>query len=193
MIELPNLSLAERVRRNETSLTDSYPSDISQERWDQITFDLEVDPKKYFPSLNLHPNLDKILQSSEDLYELFNSKALDDIDTILANLFSFFDLRLSDLEKALKIVGSNRVRVLSAHGRDSVYWLRKRWFYYENNRKVELVQDWIDRHSQRENYGALVISSCNPGDRVPRFRGVPIFYFKGTGCGLDGKGYVVSE
>jgi hypothetical protein len=182
MFEITGINLAGTVKNKGTFKSLSYPSDISSERWKEIFFDVDISPEVAFKE---YLEYGRPVNARYDLCLMDHLLIRDELDLTLANIFIHDYLRLSSLDETLKNSGLNNARVLSAHGQDYCNGSGKEWYYQELDELIEPVQKWIDRYSNK-NYGALIVSCCNPGNRTPKFRGTPVYYFKGLGCDGDG-------
>jgi len=178
MFEVTGINLADDIKQLRTSRTLSYPSDITLARWGELVFDLNLSAEIVFRDRKIARH---ILENPNEAQPQVNHGASSQIDIVLSNLFFHDYLQLKSLDEKLREYKSNRVRVLSAHGGDEGIIFR-RWYYHEMDEPIEPVQKWIDRYSNDKLYGALIIGCCNHGKRNPKFRGVPIYYFKGAGC-----------
>jgi hypothetical protein len=183
MIEIKGINIAESVRKN--SLCHKC-SQLPIERWEEIMFDVDLGEDMMF----------------RDLIEEFGAEALipnirerlvfDMHNNIEMSFYSVGENRVNVglFDRMLKERGSNRVRVLSAHGGP----LFGKEYAFEKGRPKFPIRNWIEEHSRdSKGYGAIFISSCNSAGYMPVFEGVPIFYSKGVhGTPGIGKTYLVT-
>jgi len=94
---------------------------------------------------------------------------------VIDNMENTPSIGYMQLQQALQKAGSNRLRLLLAHG----WEYPDGWGYCDYALlRVDLIQTWIDRHSQG-NYGALVVCSCNPKGSEVNAKGTTVLYGKG--------------
>jgi len=84
------------------------------------------------------------------------------------------DVGYLNLQQALTKAGSNRIRLLHAHGHMTYLgWKFIDYLIISGG----VVQEWVDQHS--EDYGALVVCSCNREKASLKSAGTAVVYAKG--------------
>ena len=134
--------------------------------WKDVSFDVEV-------SREIHEEWTK--NESVSLmpggYDMRVGKCL---GYVVDNTENSPDVGYSNLQQALTKAGSNRIRLLHANGDMT----RFGWKFFDYLIVVGgVVQEWVDQHS--EDYGALVVCSCNEKKASLKSAGTAVIYAKG--------------
>ena len=129
------------------------------EWWGSVTFDLEVADDFRDTCMRTSRGVvpaNAVMQTLPIFFENGNSPGIDyrNLQGILGE-------------------GPRSVGVLKAHGT-----MDDGWVYQDLEKTKGLIQNWIRRNSERHD--ALIICSCNPGEVMPAYEGVPIVYARGN-------------